>query len=313
MKRGCLCFLFCIAMSGSIDVVLKLTSFSLNPFQMAFWRFLLGGLFCLPAALRAMEKEALHFSRAIVLPLALSGFLCVVLSTGLYQTAIAMGKASVVSVLYCCNPLFVAVAAHCMLKERITGSVVLSSALYLTSMVVILVSQAERSSMLSCVLTLLSSALFAVYNVLGQKWVARFPPIVYVTFSFLFGSAELLAVIGLSHLKAWNVLFGDNGLALLTDIPLTANLGGRMLPTLLYIGIVATGLNYLALQITTRELSAITASLIFYFKLILAPLLSWAVLHESIHQSIKIAIVLILGALLVKYLDGTRQSVRRGE
>lgn len=308
MRRGHLCFLFCIAMSGTIDVVLKLTSFQMNPFQMAFWRFLLGGLFCLPAALHEMKRMGLRPSASSLLPLSLSGLLCVVLSTGFYQTAIAVGRASVVSVLYCCNPLFVAVAARCMLGERITKSVVLSSALYLASMSVILADQAERTSMLSCIFTLLASALFAVYNVLGQRWVDRFPPIVYVTFSFLFGSMELLAAIGLSHLSTFAALAKANGLDLLTEIPLLANLNGTMIPALIYIGIVATGLNYLALQITTRELSAITASLIFYFKLILSPLLAWVILQEDIHFSMIIAILLILGALLVSAL-GRRRSL----
>lgn len=308
MRCGHLCFLFCIVMSSTIDVVLKLTSFQIDPFQMAFWRFLLGGLFCLPVALHEMKKQGLGFSPSFLLPLSLSGFLCVVLSTGFHQTAIASGKASVVSVLYCCSPLFVTAAARCMLKERISKSVMLSCALYLTSMAVILANQAERTSILSCVFTLLASVLFAVYNVLGQRWVGRFPPVVYVTFSFLFGSMELLAVIGLSHQRTFAELARANGLELLTGIPLLANLSGAMIPALLYIGIVATGLNYLALQITTRDLSAITASLIFYFKLILSPLLAWAILGEDIHFSMVIAIVLIFGALLVSAL-GRRRSL----
>ena len=217
MRCGHLCFLFCIVMSSTIDVVLKLTSFQIDPFQMAFWRFLLGGLFCLPVALHEMKKQGLGFSPSFLLPLSLSGFLCVVLSTGFHQTAIASGKASVVSVLYCCSPLFVTAAARCMLKERISKSVMLSCALYLTSMAVILANQAERTSILSCVFTLLASVLFAVYNVLGQRWVGRFPPVVYVTFSFLFGSMELLAVIGLSHQRTFAELARANGLELLVD------------------------------------------------------------------------------------------------
>ena len=264
MRLGLLCFLFCIAMSSSIDVVLKLASFSMNPFQMAFWRFLCGGLFCLPVAVRAMRRMKLEFSVDALASFLCSGLICVALSTGCYQLAIAMGKASVVSVLYCCNPLFVVIAARWMLKEKITPDVILSSALYLAGMLVILVSQSERTSMISCVFTLLASAFFAVYNVLGQKWVQRFPPVVYVTFSFLFGAAELLLLIMISHTAGWNAWAGQHGLSALADIPLTSQISGKMVLVLLYIGIVATGLNYLALQIATRELSAITASLIFY-------------------------------------------------
>ena len=312
MRLGLLCFLFCIAMSSSIDVVLKLASFSMNPFQMAFWRFLCGGLFCLPVAVRTMRRMKLGFSVDVLASFLCSGLICVALSTGCYQLAIAMGKASVVSVLYCCNPLFVVVADRWMLKERITPDVILSSVLYLAGMLVILVSQSERTSMISCVFTLLASAFFAVYNVLGQKWIQRFPPVMYVTFSFLFGAVELLLLIIISHTAGWSVWAGRHGLSALADIPLTSQISGQMVLVLLYIGIVATGLNYLALQIATRELSAITASLIFYFKLILSPFLAWTVLGESIHQSLKAAVVLILLALLVKPLSARLGRVGGG-
>lgn len=310
MSQGRLCFLFCIAMSSSIDVVLKLASVRIEPLQMAFWRFLLGGLACLPAALGAASRLRIRFSPATLLPLAGSGFLCVVLSTGLYQTAITMGKASVLSVLYCCNPLFVAAAARLILGERVSRRGMCSGLLYVAGMAAILIGRSEGSSMLSCALTLAASALFAVYNVLGQRWIGRYPPVFYVTFSFLFGAAELLAVIGLSYLGPWAGAAQDLGLDLLVRVPLIRNLDAGAVPTLLYLGVVATGLNYLALQIATRELSAIAASLIFYFKLILAPLLAWAVLREEIHWEVRAAIVLIFAALLVSFSE--KKPVRPG-
>lgn len=300
MRCGILCFLFSVAMSSSIDVVLKLSSFSMNSVQLGFWRFLCGGLFCLPFALHTMREERLRFTRREIRAFLLSGFFCVTLSTGLYQVAIALGRASVVSVLYCCNPLFVAVAARWMLGERITRPAVLSSALYLAGMSAILLGQTEHTSLLSCVFTLLASVFFAVYNVLGQRWIRRYPPLIYVTFSFLFGSLELLVVIGLSHIPLFYEVAQKIGLSILSQIPITDRLGGAMVPVLLYIGVVATGLSYLALQVATRELSAMTASLIFYFKLILSPLLAWLVLQEPIQPSIKIAIAFIFLALLIK-------------
>lgn len=275
---------------------------------MAFWRFLLGGLFCLPVALHEMKKQGLGFSPSFLLPLSLSGFLCVVLSTGFHQTAIASGKASggVRTVLLQSvvrdggGPLYAERkdlqkrdALLCALFDQHGGDFGQSGGENLHPQLCVHPSGQRR---------LLCTMFWE------QRWVGRFPPVVYVTFSFLFGSMELLAVIGLSHQRTFAELARANGLELLTGIPLLANLSGAMIPALLYIGIVATGLNYLALQITTRDLSAITASLIFYFKLILSPLLAWAILGEDIHFSMVIAIVLIFGALLVSAL-GRRRSL----
>lgn len=104
-KRGILCFLFCIIMCSSIDVTLKLASLRMNAIQLCFWRFLCGGLSCLPIALRTVNEQR-KAKRSSVSPMLFSGLLMVVLSTVLYQVALSVGKASVVSVLYSCSPIF---------------------------------------------------------------------------------------------------------------------------------------------------------------------------------------------------------------
>lgn len=305
-RRGVICFIFCIIMCSSIDVTLKLTSLSLNAIQLCFWRFLCGGLFCLPSAVKAMRNGRKPIKVTALYPMLFSGFLMVVLSTGLYQVALSIGKASVVSVLYSCSPIFVAVAAWLMMGEKIRWDTVLSSALYLVAVFVLLLSKGGSTSPLSCILILLSAGLLAVYNVLGQSWVERFPPSVYVSFTFIFGAIELLGVIGISHIPAVAEAVRALGIAVLADIPLKANISGRMIPVLLYVGIVATGMNFLSMQVATKELSAITTSFIFYFKLIFAPFLAWLVLGEQIDSAMLAAMVLVFAALTVKTLMGRK-------
>ena len=83
-KRGILCFLFCIIMCSSIDVTLKLASLRMNAIQLCFWRFLCGGLSCLPIALRTVNEQrkakaflCLIFCRlSFFLPLAITQYLC---------------------------------------------------------------------------------------------------------------------------------------------------------------------------------------------------------------------------------------------
>lgn len=307
MKRGIICFVFCIAMASSVDIVMKLASFQMNPFQLVFWRFLLGGLFCLPFALRTIRREKIPFSPAAVTQFLLSGCTCVVLSTGLYQIAIVTGQASIVSILYCCNPLFVAILAWLLLGERVTRGMALASVFYTGGIAVILFSQGKQISTLSCVFTLLASGLLALYNVLGQRWVGRYPPVVYVTLSFLSGTIELLVLAGLSHIPVWTQWAKQAGLSLLVCIPIVENLNPALIPGIVYIGVMATGLNYLALQVATKTLSANTAALIFYFKLILAPLLAWCVLGERLAWSTIWSMVLIFIAIGCKTAEAMWQ------
>ena len=81
------------------------------------------------------------------------------------------------------------------------------------------------------------------------------------------------------------------------------------MPALLYVGIVATGMNFLAMQVATKELGAVTTSLIFYFKLIFAPLLALVVLKEPLGPSVLAAMALVFAALLVK--NAALQGIRK--
>ena len=310
MKLGLMCFIFCITMASSIDVVMKLASFQMNPFQLVFWRFLLGGCFCLPMALVAVRRKFIRFSLSVVAQFLLSGCICVVLSTGLYQIAISIGRASIVSILYCCNPLFVAVLAWAILGEKVSKEVAVASIFYAGSIAVILFSRGEQTSTMSCVFTLLASALLSLYNLLGQRWVDRYPPVVYVAFSFLVGALELLLLAGLSHLPQWIGWAEQRGLEVLARIPLVDDLSWSIVPSIFYIGVIATGLNYLAMQIATKELGANTTAMIFYFKLILAPLLAWIVLGENLEWSTVWSIILIFIAIACK-MSGTMLDNRK--
>ncbi len=307
-KRGILCFLFCIIMCSSIDVTLKLASLRMNAIQLCFWRFLCGGLSCLPIALRTVNEQR-KAKRSSVSPMLFSGLLMVVLSTVLYQVALSVGKASVVSVLYSCSPIFVAIASWAMLGERLRWDTVLSSALYVAAVAVLILGGRSGSSLLSCILILLSAALLAVYNVLGQRWSDRFPPSVYVSFTFLFGALELLLLVWISHIPSVAELNRQFGLELFVDIPLLDHIDGEIMPALLYVGIVATGMNFLAMQVATKELGAVTTSLIFYFKLIFAPLLALVILKEPLGPPVLAAMALVFAALLVK--NAALQGIRK--
>ena len=79
--------------------------------QITCLRFLIGGILLIPFALRSMKKKGAAFTRADAGFFALTGFLCVAFSMVLYQMAVTYTKASVVAIIFSCNPIFVTVLA----------------------------------------------------------------------------------------------------------------------------------------------------------------------------------------------------------
>ena len=109
MKRsysGYLYIVLCAVIFSTMEVMLKTVHGVFAPMQITCLRFLIGGLLLIPFALRSMKKKGAAFTRADVGFFALTGFLCVAFSMVLYQMAVTHTKASVVAVIFSCNPIF---------------------------------------------------------------------------------------------------------------------------------------------------------------------------------------------------------------
>ena len=122
MKRsysGYLYIVLCAVIFSTMEVMLKTVHGVFAPMQITCLRFLIGGILLIPFALRSMKKKGAAFTRADVGFFALTGFLCVAFSMVLYQMAVTHTKASVVAIIFSCNPIFVTVLASLLLHERI--------------------------------------------------------------------------------------------------------------------------------------------------------------------------------------------------
>lgn len=65
------------------------------------------------------------------------GFMCVVISMTFYQLAVSTSKASVVAVLFSCNPVFVMFFAYILLKEDIHKNNIISLILEILGILII--------------------------------------------------------------------------------------------------------------------------------------------------------------------------------
>ena len=195
MKKGYIFILLTTFLFSSMEIALKMVSGQFNAIQITFLRFLIGSLVLLPLALRGFKTRNIRLRLKTSVFFALTGFICVVVSMILYQTAILYSKASVVAVLFSCNPVFVAVFAFLILHEKIYRHTIVSLAVSIAGIIVIMNPGHMQGGTVGIVLTILAAITFALYGVVGRRRSSYYGGFAMTCFSFLFGSLELLLLI----------------------------------------------------------------------------------------------------------------------
>jgi drug/metabolite transporter (DMT)-like permease len=289
-----------------MEIALKTVAGQFNALQLNFLRFLIGGLFLLPFALRSLRKRHSWIRRCDMGFFALSGLTCVVTSMTLYQLAIQSCKASIVAILFSCNPVVVIPLAAIFLKERIRGFTIATMILSVAGMVCIMNPFNMSASPAGICLTLGSAVVFAAYAVMGKTKSVAFGGLTTTAFSFIIGSGELFVLILASRIQAVAGMLRAAGFGNFADIPLFAGLDLRVLPVFAYISLCVTGIGYASYFMAIEESSSATASLVFYIKPALAPILAFLVLGESIAASTLAGIVLITLGSAISFAGSRR-------
>lgn len=295
MKKGYMYITLTTLIFSTMEIALKLVSNNFNPIQLTFTRFFIGGLFLLPFAIISLHKKQEFLSKKDLLYFAFLGLLGTVISMCLYQLAVLTTKASVVAVLFSCNPVFVTILAFILLKENIHKNNILALILEIIGSLIIINPFHTKLNVFGVVLTIASTLIFALYGVYGKRKCLKFGGIVVTCFGFIFGSLEMLILIGLSHISYISNIFANNNvIAIFSSIPLFTGYSMQTLPVIIYICIINTGLGFAFYFKAMEETSAQTTSLVFFFKPIRAPILALILLHEVIPFNMIIGIVFIL-------------------
>ncbi|PJI09196.1 MULTISPECIES: DMT family transporter [Clostridium] len=308
MKKGYLYILLSTILFSSMEIALKLVASIFNPIQLTFLRFLIGALILMPFALKIMKKKNLKLNKSDYKFFLIEGFICVVISMTFFQLGVLNCKASIVAILFSCNPIFVIPFAYFMLDEKVYKATIVSLIISIIGMIVIMNPANMTSSVSGIIFTLISAVTFALYGVVGKKRSARYGGIVSSSFCFLFGSLEMLVLILISKISfVANALTGA-GLKTFANISVFQGIRLATLPNLIYIGIFITGLGYTFYFLAMEETSAATASLVFYIKPALAPILALIILHESIALNTIAGIVLIIASSCITFIANSRRA-----
>ena len=291
MKRGYLYILITTLLFSSMEVALKCIAGQLNPIQLNFSRFLVGGLVLVPLAVRELKKRRLSLDGRALGTFALLGLMGIAVSMSLYQLAVARVQASVVGVLFSSNPVFVTLFAFLLLREKISKNQILQP-------------WHLKLDALGVTYILLGTLLFALYGVCGKRQCARFGGLVVSCFSFLLGAAEMMVLAALTHIPSVSAALTAAGLDTFANIPFLTGYTAANLPIVLYIYIGVTGIGFTCYFLSMEVTSAQTTSLVFFFKPALAPLLAFLILHEAIPGNMLAGIACILCGSLASILPG---------
>lgn len=297
MNRGYIFIFLATVFFSSMEVALKTVAHDFNPMQLNCTRFLVGGLLLIPFALRGLRQHGARVTAAAAWKgFAWLGFVGLVVSMMFYQMSILYAPASVVSVLFSCNPVLVLAFAYLILRADIRPQHITALVMEVVAALIIIDPLHTTLDPVGITLVLLSAATFALYAVLGKKQCAQYSGVAVTCFSCLAASAEMIVLMLISHIPAVADALQAAGLPMFAAMPFFSGYTTGNLLNVLYICVFVTAGGYACYFMGMEATSAMQGSLVFFFKPVLAPILAMLILGEEIPWNMWAGIGLMLVA-----------------
>jgi len=292
LNKGYIYILITALAFSTMEIVGKMISAQIDPLQMTFIRFLIGGLFLLPFALKELKKRNMKLTLEDFLFFALTGTIGIVISMSFFQLAILNTKASIVAVIFSTNSVFTIPFAYIFLKEKLNKRMFLALIISIVGIILIFNPFSVTPDVKGIFLAFIAAVTFALYGVISKIRIEKYGGLILNSFSFIIGDMILLLVL------------------LYFDVPIIGGINQGNILHILYLGVFVTGIGYLCYFEAMKHTSAITASMVFFIKPALAPLLSFIILSETIKLNALIGIVcIIIGALIIFTQNRQKQRI----
>ena len=279
MKKAYFFVVLTAFLFGTMEVACKAAGNQLDPFQLTFLRFAIGGLILLPFAAAELKQNRIKLTAKDILILAGVGALGIPLSMVFFQLGVMNSNAATASVLICINPFFTMVFAHFFTEEKLNRNKFIVLAIGLAGLIFMIKpwNIQEGNTVIGIVYMLLAAVFFGAYTVVGKVSVQKMGIMAQTSISFILGSLILFIII------------------LITGKPVVAGVTDSFI-LVLYVGIFVTGLGYYSYFMAIKNSDAATGSLAFFLKPAIAPVMAVIFLKETILWNTYIGIGLILAA-----------------
>lgn len=303
MKKAYLYIAISTLMFSSMEIALKMAGGAFNPIQLNLIRFFIGAVVLLPFALNALKQTGRKLVGADIRLFALTGLICVIVSMSLYQLAITVDQASTVAVLFSCNPVFALIFSYLILHERM-GRANLISVIISVIGLLIIVNPAHLTNGLGLVLAISSAVTFGLYSIVSRYGSVKrgLNGLTMTCFTFFAGAFELLVLAWVTKIPAVAHGLAAVGLRQFAAIPILVNVNLNYFWLLFFIGVCVTGGGFAFYFLAMEKTDVSTASLVFFIKPALAPILAAAILHEQIVLTTIVGIAVILIGSVVTFV-----------
>ncbi len=274
-------FLFIIisaSLFSTMEVALKIAASDIDPFQMTFVRFLWGGLIILPFTVKELRKRSIVLKKNDLSYFLILGIMNIVVSMTFFQFSVMYTKASSAAVVFCTNPMFTMLFAHFLTEEKMTRKKIAALIISIIGLLFIMnpMHIHEPDDMIGITLAFASSVTFGLYSAFGKRRIKEYGGVVQTSISFILGAMILLIFL------------------IIMDKPIISGIHSDNFILMVYISIFVTGFGYLTYFMAMEYSNTSFASLVFFVKPALAPIVAVLVLGEFITWNVITGIVLIL-------------------
>lgn len=285
-------YLFVALMAFStMGIVTKTIISQVGSTVVTFIRFLIGGIVLLPFALSDLKKRQVKLGIRDIFELIGLGFLNVAVSMNLGNIGLQYNNANISGILFATNPLFVAVFAHFISKERMNAKKWFGLFIGLIGMIITLSdgfsgTKIDGRFMFGAACSIAGAVIYGFYTVAGKGVTAKMGSLTYTSLTAIFGSITSVPFM------IWQ---GGN--------PFTLDFKAYWWQ-IIYVSVFVTGIGFYSYFKSMETLNATLASMVFFIKPIVVTVLSAIILKEAVTINLVIGIVVVLSGLaLVKYSD----------
>lgn len=296
MKKIVFTIILSATLFSTMEVALKIAGSDFDAFQLTFLRFLIGGLFLLPFALKRMRRKNIQIQGKDYLYLLLLGTVCIPVSMVFFQLGVENANAATAAVIFCINPMFTMLFAHFITEEKLNRNKIWALLVGLAGIIFMIApwNMAEGNTLIGTIYSTLAALLFGLYSALGRRTIHRLGGLPQTSLSFLLGSLVMVPIL------------------LVLDKPLFAGITAENAGMILYVGIMITGLGYLSYFMTMERADAATASIVFFIKPGLAPVIAMLVLREVLTFNSFLGILLVFVGSYINLREQRLKSIRKG-
>lgn len=279
---------FAVIVWGISFIATKLALRDLHPVTIVWLRFLIG-VIILGLAVRIRHQFSLPEKKEWFY-LAALGFLGITFHQWLQSTGLITVQASTTAWVVATTPVFIAILSWLFLREKLNRLQI--SGIILAAMgVLLVVSNGKIGDLFSGyfgttgdILILISALNWALFSILSSRGLKKYPPAQMMFFVMLIG-----------WLFTSILFFASGGLGDIAHITWTSFIG------ICFLGIFCSGLAYIAWYDGLQALSATQIGAFLYLEPLVAVIVAWAVLGESILLiTLAGGMIILLGVRLVQ-------------